>query len=239
MWDQIGKIEVALLSRPISEGSCPPISRLREVACCAVIIDFNVGETYNPSLTTLSGAWDRTYGFDLTQYFGVLGSAITGIIGMQGDCKSSHRRRASIGRLRLPRADPIPNPLDGAVHYTDLAIIPMQTLVSPYMESFISSTVKDRLKNLYAPHQYTAQAFSPPWDKRVRNYTYWVDDGLSVGGVEFDESEVGGPSINQESFSPGVILWDAGKAGAGAGWISVSRGRMVTTSKLVAPEAPS
>ena len=118
----------------------------------------------------------------------------------------------------------MPNPLDGAVHYTDMAIIPMQALTSAYMESFISSTVKDRLKSLYGPHQYTAQAFSPPWDKRFRNYTFWVDDGLSVGGAEFDESEVGGPSINLESFSPGVILWDAGQAGAGAGWISVSRG---------------
>jgi hypothetical protein len=49
-----------------------------------------------------------------------------------------------------------------------------------------------------------------------------VDEGLSVGGVEFDESVVGGPSINQPSFSPGVILWDTGANGAGAGYISVS-----------------
>ncbi|ORX41089.1 hypothetical protein BD324DRAFT_678482 [Kockovaella imperatae] len=160
-----------------------------------------LAETYNPSLTTLSGPWDRTYGFDLTQYYGIIGSGITGIIGMNGSY-------------------PMPNPLDGSNHYTDMAIIPMQVVTSVYTESLIPSQAKSRFAALYAPHMYDTQAFSPPWDKRPRNYTFWVDDGLSVGGIEFDESEVGGPSINQGSFSPGVILWDAGKGGAGAGWIS-------------------
>ena len=78
----------------------------------------------------------------------------------------------------------------------------MQMVVAPYMESQITSSAKIRLSKLYADHLYTAQAISPPWDKRPRNYTYWVADGLSAGGVEFDESVVGGPSINQPSFSP-------------------------------------
>lgn len=98
----------------------------------------------------------------------------------------------------------------------------MQMVVAPYMESAISSSAKSKLSKLYGDHSYTAQTISPPWDKRPRNYTFWVTDGLSAGGVEFDESVVGGPSINQPSFSPGVILWDAGKSGAGSGWISVS-----------------
>ncbi|WWD16288.1 hypothetical protein CI109_100714 [Kwoniella shandongensis] len=160
-----------------------------------------IAETYNPSLNTLSGPWDRTYGFDLTQYYGILGSAITGLIGLDGSY-------------------PMPKPLDGSVHYTDIAIIPMQMVVAPYMEAQITSQAKSKLSALYGDHYYTAQTISPPWDKRPRNYTYWVADGLSAGGVSFDEGVVGGPSINQPSFSPGVILWDAGKGGAGSGYIS-------------------
>ncbi|KAK8869446.1 hypothetical protein IAR55_000010 [Kwoniella newhampshirensis] len=160
-----------------------------------------IAETYNPSLNTLSGPWDRTYGFDLTQYYGILGSAITGIIGLKGSY-------------------PMPKPLDGSVHYTDMAVIPMQMVVAPYVEAQITAEAKSKLTSLYDDHLYTAQAISPPWDKRVRNYTYWVADGLSAGGVSFDESVVGGPSINRPSFSPGVILWDAGKSGAGSGYIS-------------------
>ena len=116
----------------------------------------------------------------------------------------------------------MPKPLDGAEHYTDMPIIAMQAVVSPYMESHISDQAKSRLASLYGPHQYNTQAFSPPWEKRPRNYTYWVEDGLSVGGTEFDESVVGGPSIDPKSFSPGVLLWDSGNNGGGAGWISVS-----------------
>ncbi len=92
------------------------------------------------------------------------------------------------------------------------------------MESQIPNDVKDKLYNLYSDHLYKIQTISPPWDKYPRNYTYWVANGLSVGGVEFDESVVGGPSINQPSFSPGVILWDAGAQGSGSGYISVSEG---------------
>ena len=65
MWDQIGRL-----------------SDYQDLELMAV-----VAETYNPSLATLSGPWDRTYGFDLTQYYGILGSAISGIIGLDRKCK--------------------------------------------------------------------------------------------------------------------------------------------------------
>ena len=37
-------------------------------------------EIYNPSLLTLSGPFDRTYGFDMQKYSSPLGSAIAGIL---------------------------------------------------------------------------------------------------------------------------------------------------------------
>ena len=125
----------------------------------------------------------------------------------------------------------MPKPLDGSDHYTDLAMAPMQMLTAPYVESHLSPNVSTKLAKLYSPHMYTAQALSYPYDVRPRNYTFWVDDGWSIGGVEFDESEVGGPSINQPSFSPGVILWDAGKGGTGVGYISVGASHLTHTTK--------
>lgn len=116
---------------------------------------------------------------------------------------------------------PMPKPLDGSVHYTDMAMIPMQMVTAPYAEAQLSSASKAKITTFSGDHEFSVQAISPPFDARPRNYTYWVADGLSAGGVEFDENTVGGPSINQPSFSPGVILWDAGKTAAGSGFISV------------------
>jgi hypothetical protein len=48
-----------------------------------------------------------------------------------------------------------------------------------------------------------------------------MEDGLSAGGIQFDQEYIGGASINPEQFTPGVIIWDAG-ADSSVGWISVS-----------------
>lgn len=116
----------------------------------------------------------------------------------------------------------MPRALDGSEHYTDMAIIPMQMITAPYVESAITPEARAKFFKLYAPHSYSPQAYYPPYDKRPRNYTYWVQDGLSAGGMSFDENVLGGPSTAPTSFSPGVILWDTGDNGAGVGVISVS-----------------
>lgn len=72
------------------------------------------------------------------------------------------------------------------------------------------------------PHSHSAQAISPPFDKSPRRYSFYVGEGYSVGGIEYDECVAGGPSINLECFAPGVVMWDTGREGTGVGWISVS-----------------
>ena len=122
---------------------------------------------------------------------------------------------------------PLPANLLAAEHVSDTAIIPMQMLTAPYMARSITPESISKLQALYAPHAVEAQAISPPWERSPRRYTFWLEEGLSVGGISFDESVVGGPSINPAQFSPGVIQWNAGETGSGVGWISVRRSHLV------------
>jgi hypothetical protein len=94
-------------------------------------------------------------------------------------------------------------------------------LIAPYLESYLPSVTRGAFTELQ-PHFHTAQAFSPPFDANPRQYSYYVGNGYSVGGIEFDECVAGGPSINLGCFAPGVILWDTGRVGSSLGWISVS-----------------
>ena len=119
---------------------------------------------------------------------------------------------------------PMPRPLNGSSHYSDGALIPMQILVSPYVEAPIiaDTDLTSRFSKLYAPHTYEPKSIFPPHDKRPRQYSFYLEEGLSVGGVSFDEDHLGGPKGIQAQFVPGTIQWDSGKHGGGVGWLSVS-----------------
>ena len=104
-------------------------------------------------------------------------------------------------------------------HLQDISGLPMMGLIAPYLEEQLSESAKLAFTT-FRPHTYEAQAFSPPFDKRPRKYTYVLSEGLSIGGIEFDQRNVGGASINPTQFCPGVIQWDAGSGFVG--WIVVS-----------------
>ncbi|KAF5370512.1 hypothetical protein D9615_010337 [Tricholomella constricta] len=164
----------------------------------------SVGNLWNPTLKTLGGPWDRSYGFSMKSYFGILGVQIAGIVGGLDDDSA-----------------PLPSPLVGSEHYGDAAIIALMPLVSKFHDRYVSPTVRSKLVRLKGRgHAHFAQAVSPPFDNIAypRNYTSWTQAGLSVGGIEVDSNVVGGPAINPSQFSPGVILWDAGHSSTG--WIS-------------------
>ena len=118
--------------------------------------------------------------------------------------------------------DCMPKALDGCPHYTDIALIPMQMITAAYVEAAMPADIPSKLRALYAPHFYKPLSVFPPHDQKPREYTYWLEEGLSIGGVSFDEDQVGGPKGDIEQFNPAVIQWDAGKTGAGCGWMSVS-----------------
>lgn len=125
-------------------------------------------------------------------------------------------------KSRPDPSDPMPKPLMTAEHLNDVAIIPMQMITGRYAEAGLDDGLRAKFHRLYEPHMYTPKSFFPPYDKSARRYTFWLEDGLSAGGIEFDESVIGGPAKNLEQFCPGVIQWDSGNHGAGCGWLSVS-----------------
>ena len=163
------------------------------------------GETYNPSLRNVAGPWDRTYGYCMTQYYA---SIAVPIAALNSDYASA----------------PMPKPLNGSPHYSDGALIPMQILVSPYVEMPIEEdqALVSRFKTLYGSHTYEPRSLFPPHDKTPRQYSYYLEDGLNVGGVTHDEDQLGGPKGIIDQFVPGVIQWDSGNHGGGVGWLTVS-----------------
>ncbi|KAG6865534.1 hypothetical protein C0991_001727 [Blastosporella zonata] len=164
----------------------------------------SVGYYYNPTLMTLGGPWDRTYGFSLKSYLGILGVHITGLIGGIDDGSA-----------------PIPLPLVGSEHYADAAIIALTPLISKFHDQYVPPSVLAKLTKLTQSHTHFEQAVSQPFDDLAypRNYTSWTQGGLSVGGIEVDANVIGGPATSPSAFTPGIILWDAGE-GQATGWIS-------------------
>ncbi|KAJ3992040.1 hypothetical protein F5050DRAFT_1861295, partial [Lentinula boryana] len=153
----------------------------------------NLGQYYNPTLESLGGPWDRAYGYDMHNYFGILGAQITGLVGGIEN-----------------KTAPLPVPSVGSLHYSDAAIMPMLPLISKFHDPYVPQFVISQLKGLNDNgHSFFAQAVSPPFDnvKYPRNYTSWTGPGLSVGGIQVDNSVVGGAAINPSVYVPASIMW--------------------------------
>ncbi|KAE9407923.1 hypothetical protein BT96DRAFT_54755 [Gymnopus androsaceus JB14] len=152
-----------------------------------------VGQYYNPTLESLGGPWDRAYGYDMRDYFGILGGQITGLI---GGIKN--------------KTAPLPVPMVGSLHYSDAAILAMLPVISKFHDPYVPGSVISQLIALEGDgHFFRAQAVSPPFDNvdYPRNYTSWTGAGLSVGGIEVDNYVVGGAAINPSVYVPASILW--------------------------------
>lgn len=161
----------------------------------------SLAEVYNPTLANIAGPWDRTYGYCMTQYYATVGATLASVTG-------------------LDSVYPMPKPLIGCEHGSDVALLPLQMIVAPYCEAGLTTALRAKFTTL-VPHSYSPKAFSPPHDKSSRQYEFYLSDGLSVGGVSFDEDVLGGPALNVAQFTPGVIQWDSGRHGGGCGWIAV------------------
>ena len=77
-----------------------------------------LGELYNPTLRNLGGPWDRSYGYDMLEYFSVIGTHIAGLVGPAAaplppfnagsrhiDDGGSYKRTVGLGsqRIQYPR----------------------------------------------------------------------------------------------------------------------------------------
>ncbi|KAJ3571230.1 hypothetical protein NP233_g3898 [Leucocoprinus birnbaumii] len=165
------------------------------------------------------------------QYFAILGAQITGLI-------------RAVGKTDAGGCEPIPSPLIGSEHFSDVAATVLTTILSKFHDPLVPESARSSLTQtpLGTPHFTRAQASSPPFDNPLfpRNYTSWNEEGLSVGGIEFDMAFVGGASVNPEQFTPAAILWSTGVSGRSVGWIThhLSRQHYATSSSVSALASP-
>jgi hypothetical protein len=104
-------------------------------------------------------------------------------------------------------------------HVGDFAYGPLFAILSEFQNSLIPADVVSRLTNFSGEHTFTSSAFSPPYDIYPRNITSWLAPNISIGAETFNETVIGGPAINPNTFNPAVIQW---KRGTTVGWINVS-----------------
>lgn len=166
----------------------------------------SIGDLYNANLRNVAGPWDRTYGWDMNLYIGILNAYIWSIVG--ADRAPGINTVSKGGRT----------PAWATTHADDFEIAPLLAALMPYHHTLIPDEVVEKLSAFPGEHTYAASALSPPWDLAQRNVTSWLSENLTIGAESFDQTVVGGASINQEQWAPAVAQWL--RADGSVGWFS-------------------
>ncbi|ROW11777.1 hypothetical protein VPNG_04935 [Cytospora leucostoma] len=164
-----------------------------------------VGEMYNANLRNIAGPWDRTYGWDMNLYIGIMNAYVWSLV----------------GAARSPGVDTVSRgstPPWATTHADDFQIAPLLAAILPYHHSLVPDEVVDRLAAFPGEHTYTTAAYSPPYDLARRNVTTWLGEDLTIGAESFDQTVVGGFSINPGQWAPAVVQWL--RSDGSVGWFS-------------------
>ncbi|KAI9836025.1 MAG: hypothetical protein M1819_001636 [Sarea resinae] len=155
----------------------------------------DVAQLWHPDLKNMAGPWDRAYGFDMNRYLSLMALHFWTIIGKE---KSS----------LLPRPEIMS-------HSADYAFGPLIAVLADFHRTLVPADVLSRLESFSGEHTFTSSAYSPPYDYQPRNITSWLAPNISIGAETFNETVIGGPAKNQDTFNPAVIQWATGKGGIG------------------------
>lgn len=142
---------------------------------------------YNANLKNFAGPFDRSYGFDMNEYFAITAATIWGLVGRE--------------------YAPMPKQISGMYHIADFGFGHIIALGMPQITPFISDDVLESFKAYPGPHNLTTQAYSPPFDAYPRNISIWSSDYIHIGAETIMEDQIGGPSNSATSFNPAVIQW--------------------------------
>lgn len=156
---------------------------------------------YNPNLHNLAGPWDRTYGYDMNKYVGILSVYLWSILGEDaafGGYKESPFYRA---------------------HADDMEIAPMVAILAPFHNSLISNSTIRKLASFSGETLISRQAYSPPYDLEPRNITTWVSPNVTIGGESFNQRNLGGAREDRSAWNPGVIQWK--RRDGSVGWFNI------------------
>lgn len=162
-----------------------------------------VGELYNANLRNIAGPWDRTYGFDMNFYVGIMNAYVWSLVGID---RAPNVNTVSHGRT----------PYWATTHSDDFEIAPLLAAILPYHHTLVPQDAWEKLVSFPGEHTYTTAAYSPPYDLARRNATTWLSDNITIGAESFDQSVVGGFSINPSSWSPAVTQWK--RSDGSVGW---------------------
>ncbi|KAK0122231.1 hypothetical protein ONS95_010484 [Cadophora gregata] len=149
-----------------------------------------VGELWHPDLKNIAGPWDRSYGFDMNRYLSLMALHFWSIIGKENSSLIE----------KVPTLS----------HVADFGWGPLFAILAEFQNSIIPEDVVERLTKFSGEHTFTSSAFSPPFDIYPRNITSWLAPNISIGAETFNETVIGGPAINPNTFNPAVIQWNTG-----------------------------
>jgi len=156
---------------------------------------------YNPNLRNLAGPWDRTYGYDMNKYVGILSVHLWSILGEEaafGGMKESPFFRA---------------------HADDMEIAPLIAILAPFHNSLLSNSTIRKLSSFSGETLISRQAYAPPYDLEPRNITTWMSPNLTIGGESFNQGNLGGAREDPSAWNPGVIQWK--RRDGSVGWFNV------------------
>ncbi|PSR79994.1 hypothetical protein BD289DRAFT_374790 [Coniella lustricola] len=166
-----------------------------------------VGALYNANLRNIAGPWDRTYGFDQNLYVGIMNTYLWALLG--ADRAPGINNVSKGGRT----------PYWATAHADDFEIAPLLSAVLPYHVTLVPDSVKQSLAAFPGEHTYTTSAYAPPADLVPRNITTWLSDNITIGAQSFDQTAVGGFSLNPNQWNPAVAQWL--RSDGSVGWLTL------------------
>ncbi|KAL3469947.1 hypothetical protein BJX99DRAFT_267814 [Aspergillus californicus] len=145
-------------------------------------------QLWNPNMRNLAGPWDRSYGYDMNSYVGIMSIWIWTLLGKEAVWSTT-------------------SPIWTMAHADDFEISPVLSVLAPFHKTLVPEAAVERLSSFSGEHTYNGHAYAPPADNEPRNITTWVSSNLTIGTASFNQSVVGGFSEDSSSFSPSVVQW--------------------------------
>lgn len=95
-------------------------------------------------------------------------------------------------------------------HAGDYAWAPLIATLADRASTLLPESFFDDLTTFEGERTFEAQAWYPPYDLETRNITTWLSEGLTIGAMSYNQTQVGGAVADVISFTPGVVQWVTG-----------------------------
>lgn len=95
-------------------------------------------------------------------------------------------------------------------HAGDYAWAPLIATLADRASSFLPPSFLDGLTTFEGERTFEAQAWYPPYDLETRNITTWLSERVTIGGMSYNQTQVGGAVADIVSFTPGMVQWGTG-----------------------------